>query len=384
MAITRRVAREQDSPWTGGAGVHRAVPVFVDRHRLLGDACPQRELAQGFLPRRLRGRLHGLGAHAVRDAVQRQHAVCVHRQDVSHRLRLANERAFHDVDHRRLSGVCAQAASLGQARDVYHAGGLSRVPFFTPALHGVGVDHDGAGDQQLSAGPIDSNGVAVAGHDRHQSADGIRRGGDFTDGDHAGVRNAGRLSSGGLDGHDSGRHPYDRVRDPAVRRTRPLWWAGKKLRATAFCRTGKGGRAGCTHKPAMVQLHHRRGTGWRVVSAGNPTHLRRTQPESASKRCGHDGVPATNGFADRGAGWRHGGRLDRTVAGFTNQCRVGPGVQRSLSDRDGKIGPAQMADRGVACSRTRGANVHRRLRAAIGLINADQGHLPPAGQPERK
>ena len=71
MTITRRVAREQDSPWTGGTRVHSAVPVFVDRHRLLGDACPQGELAQGFLPRRLRGRFHGLGAHAVRDAVQR-------------------------------------------------------------------------------------------------------------------------------------------------------------------------------------------------------------------------------------------------------------------------------------------------------------------------
>jgi len=71
MAMTGRAAREQDSPWTGGARVHRAVPVFVDRHRLLGDACPQGELAQGFLPRRLRGRFHGLGAHAVRDAVQR-------------------------------------------------------------------------------------------------------------------------------------------------------------------------------------------------------------------------------------------------------------------------------------------------------------------------
>ncbi len=71
MAITRRVASEQDSPWPGGAGIHRAVPVFFNRHRLLGDACPQGELAQGFLPRRLRGRFHGLGAHAVRDAVQR-------------------------------------------------------------------------------------------------------------------------------------------------------------------------------------------------------------------------------------------------------------------------------------------------------------------------
>ena len=69
--MTGRAAREQDPAWPGGAGVHRAVPVFVDRHRLLGDACAQGELAQGFLPRRLRGRFHGLGAHAVRDAVQR-------------------------------------------------------------------------------------------------------------------------------------------------------------------------------------------------------------------------------------------------------------------------------------------------------------------------
>ena len=71
MAITRRVAREQNSPWTGGTGVHRAVPFFVDRHRLLGDACPQGELAQGFLPRRLGGRFHGAGAYPVRDTVQR-------------------------------------------------------------------------------------------------------------------------------------------------------------------------------------------------------------------------------------------------------------------------------------------------------------------------
>ena len=134
----------------------------------------------------------------------------------------------------------------------------------------------------------------------------------------------------------------------------------------------------------MVQLYHRRGSGRSTVPAGNPTHLRRTQPASASKWCGHDGVPATDGFADRGAGWRYGGRLERTVAGFTNQCQFGPGVQRSLPDRDGKIGPAQMADRGVARSRTRGADVHCRLGIAISLIDADQGHLPSADQPQRE
>ena len=201
--------------------------------------------------------------------------------------------------------------------------------------------------------------------------DGVRRGGDFVGGDHAGVRDAGRLSSGGVDGHDPGRHPDDRVRDPAVRRARPLWRTEQKLRAAEICRARKGGRAGRTHKPAMVQLHRRRGTGWRTVSAGDSAHLRRTQPAGAPQRRGHNGIPAADGVADRSASGRHSGRLDGAVAGFADQRRVGPSIQRGLPDRDGKVDVPPLANRGAAGSRAGGTDVHSGLGTAVSLVDVD-------------
>ena len=270
----RRAAREQYPARPGGTWLHRCLSPVADRHRLLRHARAHRELTQGFLPRRIGSRFSGFGADALRHAVQRQHVVRVHRQDVPYRLRLADECAFHDGDHRRVPRVRPEAASLGQAGEFHHAGGFSGAPFQPSPVHGAGIDHDGCGYRQLSTRPTHGDGAAAAGHDHVRPADGIRRRGDSARGDHACLRDARRLPRGGVDRHDPRRHPYGGVCDSAVRRAGPLWRAGQKLRDTEGSKAGKGRRAGYADDPPMVQLHRRGGHRRRALPAGDPAHLR--------------------------------------------------------------------------------------------------------------
>ena len=98
-----------------------------------------------------------------------------------------------------------------------------------------------------------------------------------------------------------------------------------KLTSAAIRRAGKGG---CRmHAQTCDGLATSSLRDWVARCIRRRFSAFATQPSGAPQRRGHNGVPAVDGVADRGAGRRHGGRLDGAVTGIADQCRVGPGIQ---------------------------------------------------------
>ena len=144
-------------------GVHSALPLFAPAGRMVGLPGAAGRLDEGFLPRRRRLRLHRAGADPLRHPVQRQHSLCLHRQDLPDRLRLDDECPLHDGGHRLLPAAGPEAPGACPLSRLYHPGGLPARSLLLRAAVGAGLGGDDRRPGELSPRPADGHGACCRG-----------------------------------------------------------------------------------------------------------------------------------------------------------------------------------------------------------------------------
>ena len=157
-----------------GAGDHRPVSGVDDRRRLAGAHAPPERQHGRLLPG---GPFHGLrraAVDALRDPVQRQYDVRLHRQVVPHRFRVDGVGAVHVLHHRRVSAVRTTPGRGGAQGEFYHPRRLHppSLPFSRADI--AGDDRHDLRPRQLCAGSAEGDGGRRRGHHRWPGAGGVR------------------------------------------------------------------------------------------------------------------------------------------------------------------------------------------------------------------